>query len=74
VPAWQFLYAENDRVAMHQRRYRRGALVKKLRSVGFTIERASYVNALLFPADRSGGAAARSSSASSAPARRPRPT
>ena len=49
VPAWQFLYAENDRVAMHQRRYRRGALVKKLESVGFAIERASYVNALLFP-------------------------
>src|SRR6185295_3490781 len=42
-------YAENDRVAMHRRRYRRSALVAKLRSVGFTIERASYVNAILFP-------------------------
>lgn len=50
VPAWQFLYAENDRVAMHRRRYRRSTLSARLREVGFAIERASYVNAWLFPA------------------------
>lgn len=49
VPAWQFLYAENDRVAMHRRRYRRSGLTARLREVGFAIERASYVNAWLFP-------------------------
>jgi SAM-dependent methyltransferase len=49
VPAWQFLYAENDRVAMHRRRYRRSTLCARLREVGFAIERASYVNAWLFP-------------------------
>jgi SAM-dependent methyltransferase len=49
VPAWQFLYAENDRVSMHKRRYTRGELVRKLRSVGFEIAKASYVNAWLFP-------------------------
>jgi SAM-dependent methyltransferase len=49
VPAWQFLYAENDRVAMHRRRYRRSGLTAKLESVGFSIEKASYVNAWLFP-------------------------
>jgi len=50
VPAWQFLYAENDRVSMHKRRYRRGGLTAKLRAAGFEIVRASYVNAWLFPA------------------------
>jgi SAM-dependent methyltransferase len=50
VPAWQFLYAENDRVAMHKRRYRRSGLARLLRECGFEVERSSYVNAWLFPA------------------------
>jgi SAM-dependent methyltransferase len=49
VPAWQFLYAENDRVAMHKRRYRRSALTRKLRAAGFDVVKSSYVNAWLFP-------------------------
>lgn len=49
VPAWQSLYADNDRVAHHKRRYRRGELVAKARAAGFVVERASYVNAWLFP-------------------------
>jgi hypothetical protein len=35
---------------MHRRRYRRSGLTAKLKSVGFSIEKASYVNAWLFPA------------------------
>jgi len=50
VPAFQFLYAQNDRVAQHKRRYRRSHLVQKLRSRGFEPVKATYVNALLFPA------------------------
>jgi SAM-dependent methyltransferase len=49
VPAYQFLYAENDRIARHQRRYTRGALVAKVQEAGFEVIQASYVNALLFP-------------------------
>lgn len=49
VPAWQFLYSENDRVAHHKRRYRRGELLAKARAAGFEPLLASYVNAWLFP-------------------------
>ncbi|MEW6741194.1 MAG: class I SAM-dependent methyltransferase [Planctomycetota bacterium] len=49
VPAFQFLYANNDRVAHHKRRYRLRPLREKLRRAGFEIQRSSYVNALLFP-------------------------
>lgn len=49
VPAWQFLFSENDRVAHHKRRYRRPDLVEKARAAGFEIVQASYVNSWLFP-------------------------
>lgn len=49
VPAWQFLFSENDRVAHHKRRYRRSELVAKARAAGFEVAKASYVNAWLFP-------------------------
>lgn len=49
VPAWQFLFSENDRVAHHERRYRRGELVAKARAAGFEVMQSSYVNAWLFP-------------------------
>lgn len=44
VPAYQFLYANNDRVAHHRRRYTRGDLVAKLRAGGFDVRKATYVN------------------------------
>ncbi len=49
VPAWQFLFSENDRVAHHKRRYRRPDLVAKARAAGFEVVQASYVNSWLFP-------------------------
>jgi SAM-dependent methyltransferase len=50
VPAYQFLFSNNDRVARHFRRYTRGALVAKVRAAGFSIVKATYVNVTLFPA------------------------
>lgn len=49
-PAWQFLFAHQDRVVHHQRRYTRGSLSRVLRDAGFVVEKASYINVLLFPA------------------------
>lgn len=48
-PAFNFLYANNDRVAHHRRRYTRGELRRKLEAAGFDVRKATYVNALLFP-------------------------
>jgi len=48
-PAYQFLYANQDRITHHFRRYTRGELVRKARSVGFEVEQASYINFWLFP-------------------------
>src|SRR5262249_48966333 len=47
VPAYQFLYANNDRVAHHYRRYTRGQLVRRMREVGFEVRKATYVNFVL---------------------------
>jgi 2-polyprenyl-3-methyl-5-hydroxy-6-metoxy-1,4-benzoquinol methylase len=47
VPAYQFLYANNDRVAHHYRRYTRGRLLAALRAADFTPRKATYVNAVL---------------------------
>ncbi len=49
VPAYQFLYSQNDRLVHHCRRYRRGPLVRLLKETGFKIQKASYFNAFLFP-------------------------
>jgi SAM-dependent methyltransferase len=49
VPAHPLLYAENDRVAGHHRRYTRRGLVRLLERAGFEVERATHTNALLFP-------------------------
>ncbi len=49
VPAYQFLYANNDRVAHHCRRYTRGGLARALRRQGLEPVRATYFNSLLFP-------------------------
>jgi SAM-dependent methyltransferase len=50
VPAYQFLYANNDRVAQHQRRYTARGLRRKLAQAGFEPSRVTYFNTLLFPA------------------------
>jgi len=49
VPAYQFLFSNNDRVAHHFRRYTRSELVTKAREAGFEIQKATYVNVALFP-------------------------
>lgn len=50
VPAYQFLYANNDRVAHHERRYTARELRRKLIAAGFDHPRVTYFNTLLFPA------------------------
>jgi SAM-dependent methyltransferase len=49
VPAYQFLYAQNDRLAHHKRRYTLSALRSKIHSAGFRVIHASYINFWLFP-------------------------
>ncbi|MFO0981651.1 MAG: class I SAM-dependent methyltransferase [Planctomycetota bacterium] len=49
-PAYQFLYANNDRVAHHKRRYTLGRLRERVRAAGFEVLHDSYINTLLFPA------------------------
>ncbi|QDU69063.1 class I SAM-dependent methyltransferase [Engelhardtia mirabilis] len=49
VPAYQFLYANNDRVAQHERRYTRGRLARVFRQAGLTVERNTHSNIFLFP-------------------------
>ena len=50
VPAYQFLYANNDRIAHHCRRYTARRLKKVLCSSGFVPIKMSYFNTFLFPA------------------------
>jgi SAM-dependent methyltransferase len=50
VPAYQFLYANNDRVAHHQRRYTARGLRRKLTGAGLEPVQMTYFNSLLFPA------------------------
>ena len=49
VPAYQFLFANNDRVAHHHRRYTRGGLSRRLAQAGLEVRKATYVNATLAP-------------------------
>lgn len=49
VPACMFLWSEHDVLNEHKRRYTRGELQEKLIQAGFTIEKISYYNSLLFP-------------------------
>ncbi|MCB9897274.1 MAG: class I SAM-dependent methyltransferase [Planctomycetes bacterium] len=49
LPAYPWLYANNDRVAHHFRRYTRGEIVGKLREAGFAVRKATYVNVALAP-------------------------
>jgi 2-polyprenyl-3-methyl-5-hydroxy-6-metoxy-1,4-benzoquinol methylase len=49
-PAYQFLFAQQDRITHHVRRYTLGELTGKARAAGFEIVQASYINFWLFPA------------------------
>lgn len=49
VPAYRWLWGPHDVALMHQRRYTRSLLLKRLREAGFTIEWASYGIFFLFP-------------------------
>lgn len=49
VPAYEFLWTNNDRVAHHCRRYTRGRLRRSLQAAKLEPVRLSYFNTLLFP-------------------------
>ncbi|MCC6781282.1 MAG: methyltransferase domain-containing protein [Planctomycetes bacterium] len=49
VPAYQFLYSQNDRLVHHQRRYTRGQLERLLRGERLTPRKLTYFNTFLFP-------------------------
>lgn len=50
VPAYQFLYANNDRVAHHERRYTGPRLRARLTAAGLQPIQVTYFNTFLFPA------------------------
>jgi 2-polyprenyl-3-methyl-5-hydroxy-6-metoxy-1,4-benzoquinol methylase len=49
VPAYQWMWGQQDVVNLHFRRYTRGQLVKRLEEAGFEVRRATYFNSFLFP-------------------------
>jgi SAM-dependent methyltransferase len=49
VPQHPFLWSASDEYAMHQRRYSRAELRRKVESAGFRIERITSFNSLLLP-------------------------
>lgn len=49
VPAYMFLWSPHDDVNQHKRRYTLQELNTKLVQAGFTVEKISYYNTLLFP-------------------------
>ena len=49
VPAYQFLFSQNDRLVHHQRRYTRGQLAKLLSAERFAPRKLTYFNTFLFP-------------------------
>ena len=50
VPAYQWMWSHHDELHHHKRRYTRAEMVKLFESAGLKVRRASYFNALLFPA------------------------
>lgn len=48
VPAFNFLFSGHDKISRHYRRYSKFELVRKLKSLGFNVEKSSYWNFLLF--------------------------
>ncbi|MGA7160625.1 MAG: class I SAM-dependent methyltransferase [Bacteroidota bacterium] len=49
VPAYQFLWSRHDDLNHHKRRYSKSQLKSVLEASGFTLEKLSYYNSLLFP-------------------------
>jgi SAM-dependent methyltransferase len=49
VPAYPWLYSNNDRVVMHRRRYTRKSLAAALEQSGFELVRNTHSNVLLAP-------------------------
>ncbi len=49
VPAYQFLFSDNDRISHHFHRYTRGQLIKIVKAGGLEVVKATYFNVLLFP-------------------------
>jgi SAM-dependent methyltransferase len=49
VPAYMFLWSSFDDVNEHKRRYTLNELNEKLTQAGFTVEKITYYNTLLFP-------------------------
>jgi len=49
VPAYQWMWGQQDVVNLHFRRYSRGRLLALLQAAGFQVRRATYFNTLLFP-------------------------
>jgi SAM-dependent methyltransferase len=49
VPAYNWMWGQQDVVNMHCRRYTRGELRRKLERHGFAVVRATYFNFVLFP-------------------------
>lgn len=49
VPAYQWLWSAHDVFLHHHRRYTRASLEKCARAAGYTVERITYFNTLLFP-------------------------
>jgi SAM-dependent methyltransferase len=49
LPAFEFMRSAHDRAIHTRRRYRRPEVVELLREAGFTVLKATYWNALLFP-------------------------
>lgn len=49
VPAYMFLWSAHDELNHHKRRYTAKELALKLEAAGFSIEKLSYFNTLLFP-------------------------
>jgi SAM-dependent methyltransferase len=50
VPAYMFLWSAHDEMNQHKRRYTLPELNERLVQAGFTVEKISYYNTLLFPA------------------------
>ena len=50
VPAHPWLWSRHDELHHHKRRYRKADYLAMLRRAGFTIERATYFNSVLYPA------------------------
>jgi SAM-dependent methyltransferase len=49
VPAYQWMWGQQDIINLHFRRYTKRQLITRLREAGFRLRRATYFNTLLFP-------------------------